>query len=940
MLVCPSSMLGQSGHALIHHFDRRELGGDLASWNIVAQSNDAVAAANGEGMLVFDGGQWQLLSLPNQAAARSIAFAQDGQWICGGQGFVGKASNIGRGTCTFEDWTPQIVAQAGGFEDVWRLYPVRSKTGDSLQFVASSTFVGLLDSNGAFEALEIGPIENGFRWGRDGVGWQVQDTIWHWENGNVERYTMPSGLRIEAVIDHQDGRLQAFSHARGAFTWQADQATWKPDATALSRWLRTYRTNCMLPDDDGWWFGSSSGGLCKSQDGRSPEVCYDESNGLVNNAILSTSLDDRGNLWVSTEGGLDLIRLAWPVVRAEPQAIAAQPGYASLHDEERGEIYWATSRGLFIENTSTRNVVQAPEIPGPVWSIERRAGQFWVSFIDGCGIWDPEKASFQPVIENMGVWGIWEATDGALFAGTFEGIRQLIPPVGFLEGLPWTALPPMDGFSESSRFVGFEHPDTLWVTHPFKGAFRLALKRQENQVEVVGAYGPDQGFPEPMDVYLGEVDNELLFATSSGIYQWNADSNRMAPASGNWGDWLNPSGAYRLVASDPGGALWASEGAVLIRFNAERQSLHAGVQVTRAPLTDALPIAGFERLEFLADGRVCVPTESGFVYVNPETMLRKEDVPVVDIGHVTHLNHPEGSRELPADSDIVLPAGPHALQIELVSTDSRWTGRLKYQWRIPSVSEDWSEPQYGRSISLNGLQPGRHNVEFRAIIHPSLAGPAERISIVIAQPWQQQWSVQLAFFLLTIGLFVLWWKRNKARLQKEHQATTNKQQAEIQKVESRLAEERLQFAQSQVQTKDAELASVTMNLVQKAQLVQTVHSSLRKLKDDLSPEQQKQVDQLLKLIQEGGKLDDAWEQFTQQFDQVHIDFHQRLMELFPYLTKNDIKLCSYLRMGLSTKEIASLMFVTVRAVEVSRSRLRKRLDLPPETKLTTFIQNL
>ena len=131
-----------------------------------------------------------------------------------------------------------------------------------------------------------------------------------------------------------------------------------------------------------------------------------------------------------------------------------------------------------------------------------------------------------------------------------------------------------------------------------------------------------------------------------------------------------------------------------------------------------------------------------------------------------------------------------------------------------------------------------------------------------------------------------------------------------------------------------------MNLVQKSQLVQTVQTNLRKIKGELNPLQQKEIDQLLKLIQESGKLDDAWEQFTQQFDQVHIDFHQRLIERFPDLTKNDVKLCSYLRMGLSTKEIASLMFVTVRAVEVSRSRLRKRLQLPKDVKLTIFIQNL
>jgi DNA-binding NarL/FixJ family response regulator len=71
-----------------------------------------------------------------------------------------------------------------------------------------------------------------------------------------------------------------------------------------------------------------------------------------------------------------------------------------------------------------------------------------------------------------------------------------------------------------------------------------------------------------------------------------------------------------------------------------------------------------------------------------------------------------------------------------------------------------------------------------------------------------------------------------------------------------------------------------------------------------------------------------------------VEFHKRITEQFPALTKTDLKLCTYLRMNLSSKEIASLMFVSLRAVEVSRSRLRKRLGLQKEQNLLAFIQNV
>lgn len=934
-----SNLLGQNGRAFVHHFDRKEVQGELTSWDISALRNDRVAAANGDGLLIHAGGHWNLHQLPNQAAARSIAETSDGRWMVGGQGYVGVAS-VGRlDQCEFEDRTKEIVQQMGSFEDVWQILPMPEdpQTAEDRYFLYTSGFVGILTASGSFGLLHEGEISRGFMWDADAAGWQSGDSLWKWSDGEVTGWSVPKGVLVEAALTDDMGDIILFTHDDGIVKGTADEEwVWSASDSELSSYLKANRTRCLVPvGGDRWWIGTSRGGLVETTDLASIESIYDKSSGLCNNAVMSISMDDRGNLWVATEGGIDLLRLAWPVTRAAPNLIGDQPGFASFHDFEANEMYWGTSQGLYVEDMLSGEVVRVEEIAGPIWSIERIEDKLWIGHINGCGYLDDQR-QYQPVIADVGVWGIWASPKGNRYAGTFQGVQPIVYQDSVEE---YVARPAMRGFEESSRFMRFDADDTLWVSHPYKGAYRLALHETSNHVEVLDAFGSASGFPEPMDIYLRDVDGEMLFATSQGIYEWNRQTNRMELASGNWVEWLDPNARFGLIESDKRGNLWAFSGSVLLRFSAKREQLNAAVEVTRAPFTDAPSIDGFEKIEFLPGGRICAPTETGFVYIDPEAMLAEDDAPVAEVIQVTHLNHPNGSKPLPLD-ELHLPAGSHALQIALKSEDSRWTGRLKYQWRIPEVSAEWSAPQFGQTIALNGLQPGLHRVEFRALIDDSLTGPAQSVTIEIESPWYERWSVRAAFFLFTLLLFVGWYKRNKARLEQDHQRETEKQQAEIQEVENRLAEERLQFAQSQVQSKDAELASVTMNLVQKSQLVQTVQSSLKKLKSDLTPEQRKEIDGLLHLIQEGGKLDDAWEQFAQQFDQVHIDFHHRLTARFPDLTKNDIKLCSYLRMGLSTKEIASLMFVTVRAVEVSRSRLRKRLNLAQDVKLTVFIQNL
>jgi DNA-binding CsgD family transcriptional regulator len=97
---------------------------------------------------------------------------------------------------------------------------------------------------------------------------------------------------------------------------------------------------------------------------------------------------------------------------------------------------------------------------------------------------------------------------------------------------------------------------------------------------------------------------------------------------------------------------------------------------------------------------------------------------------------------------------------------------------------------------------------------------------------------------------------------------------------------------------------------------------------------------IIKTLNEEDKISEDWNNFAIHFDKVHSSFLTALKNQFPALTPNELKLSAYLRMNLSTKEVAQLMNISVRGVEISRYRLRKKLELPTETNLFNFLMSI
>jgi DNA-binding CsgD family transcriptional regulator len=221
-------------------------------------------------------------------------------------------------------------------------------------------------------------------------------------------------------------------------------------------------------------------------------------------------------------------------------------------------------------------------------------------------------------------------------------------------------------------------------------------------------------------------------------------------------------------------------------------------------------------------------------------------------------------------------------------------------------------------------------------------------SFSVLPPWYQTIWAYILYSLVAISLAYLLYRKQQKKLirerqkhQEEQKRTSYLHQLELEKSEKEVVKLRNEKLESEIGFKNTELATTAMHLVQKEEFLLKIKEEIQHLnkngKEKADPAELKKI---LRILSEEEKLNEEWEQFSVHFDKVHGDFLVRLKEKYPTLKPHELKLCAYLRMNLSSKEIARLMSISVRGVEISRYRLRKKLEIPTETNLFQFLFDL
>ena len=141
--------------------------------------------------------------------------------------------------------------------------------------------------------------------------------------------------------------------------------------------------------------------------------------------------------------------------------------------------------------------------------------------------------------------------------------------------------------------------------------------------------------------------------------------------------------------------------------------------------------------------------------------------------------------------------------------------------------------------------------------------------------------------------------------------------------------------------KDRELISSLIKIAQMNEMVLYLRKNLTVIRNTFPfPTQKKVSDMLLKIDEHQHKQLFNWEDFKLHFEKVHQGFFERIKGKYPVLTAKDQRLCAYLLLGLSTKDIAGLINITPESAEIGRIRLRKKLELDRSQNLSEFLQRI
>ena len=297
--------------------------------------------------------------------------------------------------------------------------------------------------------------------------------------------------------------------------------------------------------------------------------------------------------------------------------------------------------------------------------------------------------------------------------------------------------------------------------------------------------------------------------------------------------------------------------------------------------------------------------------------------------------------------DAVLPYTNNALRFSFASTDFESQKDIQFATKLEGFDENWSIWSTKSEKDFTNLNAGDYRFLVKAKSMLEQESKIASFSFSIAPPWYASLGAKAFYaflgFLFLTGLILVPRRQFQAEKAQLESAKEEQELAHLKVVaqnEQKIMSLKNQQLEIKIGYKNKELAMSTMHLVQRSKLIQQLKDTIQKVakntNDQAAAKELKKIDRLLN---ENTQLSEGWDQFAHHFDQVHIDFLQKVREKYPQLTANDEKLCAYLRMNLSTKEMAPLMNISIRGVEVARYRLRKKIGIDSAVNLNEFMLN-
>lgn len=893
------------------------------SWMISQDGQNYLYFANNEGLLEYNGTNWQLYPTPNETIMRSVKVIDDkiytgcymnfGYWTRQSNGklkYTSLSDSIKNKILDDEQfWNILKYDQWILFQSLNRIYIYDTKT---------KTFKIILPKNGVVKSFSTKTsiyyqtINEGLFEIEGGKGKLISDNPILKKYTIVNVFTLDDGLLIQTQID-------GFYKLTGT-----SLSPFKTDVDSELKSGFVYSSQRL--QDGSYALGTVSNGIFILSDTGKLRYHISQSKGLSNNTVLSLFEDKDQNVWVGLDNGINCINLQTPVHNFTDDTGVLGTVYASI--VYNGMLYVGTNQGLFCKKYQSNGEFQfISGTKGQVWSLFAYDNTLFCGHDSGTFIVD--NTSARSVFSGSGSWKFEPVpnTKNQLIQGNYYGI-SLLEKVGN----QWKFKNKIQGFDYSARYFEITNNLDVYVSHEYKGIFRFQLDKSLLKAKDFYAYSsPKKG----KNASLTKFNNSIYYAYKEGIFKLNPKTKQFEKDKLLSSIFEKDEYTSGKLIVDDSNKIWLFSKNYIHYFSASKLSNQLKQNVIPIPSSLTNSMLGFENITQISKSTYLIGTTDGYYILDIDDLSFKNYT--VSISEISINKQNQILKDVVLNKDGSFKSNENNITLNYTVPEYNKYINTEYQYLLEGFQNDWSEWSTKSSVNFKNLSPGKYTFKVRAKFANTILQNTAVYTFVVLKPW---YLTNLACFIYFLMMLVLAYFINKAyrnfyQKQKEKLIEENNLLLEIKELENeqQLMKLRNEQLSQDVDNKNRELAVSTMSLNSKNELLAFIKEDLKKTTQD----DNKNIKSVIRTINNNITEEDSWKIFKEAFDSADKDFLKRIKQLHPLLTPNDLRLCAYLRLNLSSKEIAPLFNISVRSVEIKRYRLRKKMDLQHEIGLVEYI---
>ncbi|EOR95449.1 hypothetical protein ADIARSV_1365 [Arcticibacter svalbardensis MN12-7] len=934
------------------NFVKRQYNAGTQNWKIRQDAQGRMYFANNEGLLVFDGASWQLYPLPNRTIVWSIEFGKDKRLYIGGQDEIGYFSPAKNGLLTFTSLKKLLPKTDQEFSDIWDIVSFgndiffrsrkkifRYSKGKIIGYPPLSSWLFLGLSHNHLIAHDE----------KKGLLVFKKD---HWQTW-IDKKLLPPSFYITSVSEFGKDTSLITTAKDGLYLLAGTKLkSWPLSGFSIDNYQ--HFSGAIPLADHNFLLSTYTNGIYQVDRKGKVVENLSKKEGLQNANVRSLFMDVNRNVWLGLDNGIDFIAYNNAVKHINPPVFQDGGGYSTVF--HKNSLYFALTNGIYklpvhITGDLSYAANNLKLISG---------GQSWqLEVVDNTLLAGRDDGLFKIVNDKLlpisTITGFWIAKplinnigSSAIVAGNYYGIRLFKRSKDtFIDKGD------MGRYYESARFLEIDKDNMIWTSHPYRGVYKISPGNSG-----VETYTQAQGLPSTLNNFVFKVKNRVVIATQKGIYEYNKKTNRFQSSIQFKKIFGNRS--LRYLKEDPSGNIWFVEGKSIGVVDFSSKPV-----IINFPELNERILSGFENVYPINNYNIFVGSEKGFYHINfakykqnirpLKVFIRKVKATANTdsllyggyFGDV-YSNNKQTADDIPSLGHLW-----NSLHFEYSSPIFEEQPNLEYSYLLDGFNNEWSGWSKKQEKDYTNLPAGTYMFKIKSRDHHNNESSVSAYSFSINPPWYQ---TQWAFLLyLILGAYLLYFvykiqerrhikKREKELLlQQQKNEEEQRHTAYLHRIEMEISEKEViklknEKLEAEIEHKASELASAALNIVQKKEFLLRVKEGLQRLeKSGKETIDTVEIKKIVRLLSEEKKINEEWEQFSVHFDKVHTDFLKVIKERYPSINQPELKLCAYLIMNLSSKEIALLMAISVRGVEISRYRLRKKLQISTETNLFEFL---